>query len=522
MSVLNGKFSMLNHLDKLILAKEKGKYLCPVCEDDNLSINSKTGAYKCMSNECDTAQIRNAVAPITPQDRAAFIQQKSKPKSAKEKRRDATIASVEVEMEAQAIALQVEGGYESPASAQVKIAAWAKEHGHNVFASQQLLKQFIRQVVSDDDYSDEKPRLLKDHESIQRMFGDRLRYNLLYRQVEFDGNFLDPTEARLEFTISHKWKGKSSREDVADIVYRLAKQNSYSPVIEYLDKVNLNHHGTDILDNLAERHFGTTDPIHQLLLVRFLVSAVARAYVPGCQCDTALILQGEQGYGKSTFFRTLASPDWFDDSLGSASDKDERLKLHRAWMIEWAELEAIFKRKDIAAVKAFMTTKIDLIRPPYGRSIESFKRASVIVGTTNQQEFLNDTTGSRRFWVIPIQKQIDRERLEAERDRIWAAAVQIYRQGEPWWLTDAEEAVINENRQPFQMFDPWHDLIADYVEFLPEVSTAEILEVVIKLSVDRYDRASTMRVNGVLKRLGWAQHPHPVTRRGKRERVWKK
>lgn len=520
MTVLN-QFSMLEHIEKLTPAKERGKYICPVCDDDNLSVNLKTGAYRCMSNECDSALIRNAVAPLSPQDRAKYIQQKNKPKSAKEKQRDATLAAVEIELEAQAIALQVEGGYESPATAMVRMATWAKEHGHNVFSAQQLLKQFIKSVSSDDD-SDEKPRLLKDHESIERMFGDRLRYNLLFRQVEFDGQMLDQSDARLEFTVSHKWKGKSSREDVADIVVRIAKQNSYSPVVEYLDHVNGIYKGTEILDNLAHRHFGTSDPLHQLLLIRFLVSAVARAYVPGCQVDTALILQGEQGYGKSTFFRTLASPDWFDDSLGSASDKDERLKLHRAWMIEWAELEAIFKRKDIAAVKAFMTTKIDLIRPPYGRSIEAFKRASVIVGTTNQQEFLNDTTGSRRFWVIPIQQPINRERLESERDRIWAAAVEIYRQGEPWWLTDDEEAVINETRHPFQMLDPWHDLIADYVEFKTEVSTAEILEIVIQLPIDRYDRQSSIRINGVLKRLGWAQHPYPVTRRGKRERVWKK
>jgi len=520
MSILNGKFSILEHLDKLTPAKEKGKYICPVCDDDNLSISPKTGAYKCMSNDCASALIRDAVAPLTPGAKAKYVQQKSKPKSPKEKKRDATLAAVEVELEAQEIALSVEGGYETPATGLVRIASWAKEQGHNIYAAQQLLKEFLKTVSGGDD--DEKPRLLKDHQSIEANFGDRLRHNDLFRQVELNGELLDPSNARLELIISHNWRGKSSREDVADIVYRLAKQNSYSPVIEYLDQVNLNHSGTDILDGLAVRYFGTSDVIYQMLLTRWLISAVARAYVPGCQCDTALILQGKQGQNKSNFFRTLASPDWFDDSLGSASDKDERLKLHRAWMIEWAELESIFKRKDIAAVKAFMTTKIDLIRPPYGRSIEVFKRASVIVGTTNEQEFLSDTTGSRRFWVIPVQNPIDREQVEADRDRIWAAAVTLYRQGERWWLTDEEEELINQNREPYQMHDPWHDLVQDYVLFLDEVSTAEILEIVIKLPIDRYDRTSSMRVAGVLKRLGWLQHGHPVTRRGKRERIWKK
>jgi predicted P-loop ATPase len=144
----------------------------------------------------------------------------------------------------------------------------------------------------------------------------------------------------------------------------------------------------------------------------------------------------------------------------------------------------------------------------------------VIVGTTNQQTFLNDSTGSRRFWVVPVAKPLDREMLEKERDLIWAAAVDLYRKGEPWWLTDEEEALISDERQVFEMPDPWHDLIADYVEFRDEVSAAEILETVIKLPIDRYDRSSSMRVAAVLKKLGWAQHKHPVTRRGKRERVW--
>lgn len=518
---LKEPFSILDHLDKLTPGKEKGSYVCPVCEDDNLKINLNSGAYKCFSNDCESRLIRDAIAPLNQEAKTKYRQAKARPKTSKEKTRDATLAAAEVEMEAEAIALAVEGGYESPATALVRMAAWAKEHGHNVYAAQQLLKQLLRSFESDSD-SEERPSLLKDHQSIKKKFGDRLRYNTLLRQVELDGDFLDPANARLQFIVNQGWKGKSGREDVGDITLMVAKENSYSPVVEYLDRVHAQYGFSNVLVNFASRYFGTTEAIHELITVRFLISAVARAYVPGCKCDTALILQGEQGYGKSTFFSTLASEDWFDDSLGSASDKDERLKLHRAWMIEWAELEAIFKRKDIAAVKAFMTTRIDLLRPPYGRSIESFRRASVIVGTTNQQTFLNDSTGSRRFWVVPVAKPLDREMLAKERDLIWAAAVDLYRKGEPWWLTDEEEDLIGEEREVFEMQDPWHDQIASYVEFMDEVSGAEILENVVKLPLDRFDRAAAMRVSSVLKKLGWVQHKHPVTRRGKRERVWRK
>lgn len=521
MNILDASFSILDHLDKLTPAKEKGAYICPICEDDNFKVNLKTGLYACYSAGCERELIREAIAPLSKEAKTQYRQKKARPKSGKEKERDATIAAVQVEMEAQAIALAVEGGYETPASASVRISAWAKEHGHNVYSAQQLLKQFLKSIERDSD-SEDRPTLLKDHQSIKQKFGERLRYNNLLRQVELDGNFLDPGEARLEFIVNQGWKGKSGREDVGDITLMLAKENTYSPVVEYLDSVHAKYGWSNVLTDIANRYFGARETIHELVTVRFLISAVARAYAPGCKCDTALILQGEQGYFKSTFFSTLASEDWFDDSLGSASDKDERLKLHRAWMIEWAELESVFKRKDIAAVKAFMTTRIDLLRPPYGRSIESFKRGSVIVGTTNQHEFLNDATGSRRFWVVPVSKPIDRELLDKERDLIWAAAVDLYRRGEPWWLTDEEESLISEERQQFEMQDPWHDMIADYVECLYEVSGAEILETVVKLPIDRYDRPTSTRIANVLKRLGWRQGKHPVSRRGRRERVWTK
>ena len=129
--------------------------------------------------------------------------------------------------------------------------------------------------------------------------------------------------------------------------------------------------------------------------------------------------------------------DWFDDSLGHISDKDERLKLHVTWFIEWAELESVFKRRDLASVKAFLTCSRDYIRPPYGRSVQAFNRPSIIVGTTNQDEFLGDPTGNRRFWVIPLQKVVDLRQLQQERDRIWAAAVTLYKAGELWWLSQS-------------------------------------------------------------------------------------
>jgi predicted P-loop ATPase len=141
------------------------------------------------------------------------------------------------------------------------------------------------------------------------------------------------------------------------------------------------------LESLAERYFGTQDPFHAILLKRTLIAAVARAFKPGCKVDTMCILQGGQGALKSTFWQTLAGEAWFTDNLSEASEKDEKLKLRRYWILEFSEFETVYKRKDVEQLKAFLSSRIDSLRRPYGRSLEDFPRTSIFVGSTNRQEF---------------------------------------------------------------------------------------------------------------------------------------
>ncbi|MEL6224619.1 MAG: virulence-associated E family protein, partial [Cyanobacteria bacterium J06627_8] len=190
--------------------------------------------------------------------------------------------------------------------------------------------------------------------------------------------------------------------------------------------------------------------MYQTFLVKTLVAAVARVFTPGCKVDTALILQGPQEYRKSSFFRTLAGSDWFDGSMGVANERDERLKLHQFWFVEWGELEGILRKKDTSGVKAFLSCQIDTVRPPYGRHAIRLKRRSIIVGSTNQSEFLSDATGNRRFWVVPVQHRIDLDLLQQERDQIWAAALALYQSGYPVFLNEDEEAIASELNASYQ------------------------------------------------------------------------
>ncbi|OUC15645.1 MAG: hypothetical protein B0A82_05830 [Alkalinema sp. CACIAM 70d] len=522
--------NILDHLDKLTPSKG-GKYFCPVCGGNDLGIATKgkdAGAATCYTGRCSWKSIMDVIAPLPPRNGsgAGGTRPRRKPnafKSQSQKDKDAIEAEIKIDGKVTELLYQVESEATTPAAAQVSLAAWCKEHGYNGFTASQLLKEKLNALKAATGYDDDEmaPHMMRDYKKIVSQFGDRFRYNQLFKQVELDGEYFDPATSKIELIVSHKMKLKGGRDDIGDCVMKIARENQFHPVQEYLhDCYRRYGHTSDHLKGFADRALGTRDPIHQTCVVKFLIAAVARAFEPGCQVDTALILQGKQGAGKSSFFRVLASPEWFDDSFGNASDKDERLKVHSAWILEWAELETIFKRKDMSAVKAFMTTKIDRIRPPYGRSVEFMPRSSVFCGTTNQTEFLSDTTGNRRFWVVPVAKAIDWKALEAERDQVWAAAVTLYKSGVQWWLTPEEEQAMSEHRRTYESTDVWEDEIADWLEGRERCSVQEILTNVLRIELHQQNKKEQLRVRDILTRLNWLQVPHPVLYQGKRIRIW--
>jgi hypothetical protein len=297
-----------------------------------------------------------------------------------------------------------------------------------------------------------------------------------------------------------------------------ARENTYSPVKEYLN--SLAGKEPIKLESLAERYFGTQDPFHAILLKRTLIAAVARAFKPGCKVDTMCILQGAQGDFKSTFWQGLAGEAWFTDNLSEASEKDEKLKLRRYWILEFSEFETVYKRKDVEQLKAFLSSRIDSLRRPYGRSLEDFPRTSIFVGSTNRQEFLNDPTGGRRFWVIPVSQTIPIQTLEEERDRIWAAAVAAYRSGEQWWLTREEDVLLEEANRGWQSSDTWEVVVLNYLQNKSICTVSELFTHAIQIELAKQGKAEQMRLSDILRRNGWARSKKRIE--GKSQWSWEK
>ena len=352
---------------------------------------------------------------------------------------------------------------------------------------------------TEDDNDDCK--LAQKYNLIKAAWGDQLRWNSMKKRVEMHGSPL-PLD-RIKLRIAKELSIDISREDASEIILDLAQDNEYSPFKEYLEALPTG--SPEFLNTLALRFLGTHDPLHQILLKRTLIAAVARTYQPGCKHDTICILKGKQGALKSTFWSVLAGEDNFTDDL-SGTDKDEILKLSQYAMIEFSEFETAYRKKEVSALKAFLSRKSDSIRVPYGRDIQDIPRPSIFVGTTNKPEFLHDPTGERRYWAVPVEcERIDISQLKIDRDAIWSAAKAAYLDGEQWWLTSEEDEMLNTSNSDFASTDVWEDAISGYVHLLREVSVREILAECLKIDLANHDRASQMRVSEILTRLGWVK-----------------
>ena len=240
--------------------------------------------------------------------------------------------------------------------------------------------------------------------------------------------------------------------------------------------------------------------------------------------DTALVLVGDQGAKKSTFYRTLFG-EWFGDRPIPIGNKDAFIQLACVWGYEAAEMESL-NRQTAEAVKAFMSSATDLYRKPYGAVAEPVKRHAVLCGSTNLQEFLNDPTGSRRFYPIAVAPDLDLEWLAEARDQLWAEAAAAFKAGEQWWLDKADDAERAKHNERFTEEDVWEEPVRAYLAENPTqvwFSTAELLTSALKIESGRQDRTAQLRLGRIMRSLpGWTMGDVPAGIRTSAKKAWRR
>lgn len=292
----------------------------------------------------------------------------------------------------------------------------------------------------------------------------------------------------------------------AEAVQAIARETNFHPVRSYL--AGLGWDGKPRLDTWLTFYLGVEPSAYSKAVgAKWLISAVARVKRPGCKADCVLHVEGKQGVRKSSMVHVLGDP-WVLDHLSCLTSKDAQQELAGQWIVELAEMDA--SRKEMAAIKGFLTKLSDKYRPSYGRRVEEFPRQCVFVATTNDPTALHDESGNRRYWPV-LATTIDLDLLARDKDQLWAEAVIRYEAGEKWWL-DSDElndlATVEQNKRYHT--GPLDDLIMAWVDspeaVTPEdraklLSTAgkirseEVLLYALKIKPDQFTQAKTAAIS---------------------------
>jgi putative DNA primase/helicase len=253
------------------------------------------------------------------------------------------------------------------------------------------------------------------------------------------------------------------RAALSEAIQTVAHSRRFHPIREYLEGLPAHdlEHGKSRIDNWLVHVLGESPQSLKPAMLEYLqivgrcwlLGMVNRVMEPGCKFDYCPVLEGIGGLRKSTMVEALASSAFFSDTpfeVGKGKEAQEQVQ--GLWLYEIAEMTH-FSKSEVGAIKAFITSKVDRYRVAYGTTVGSFKRQCVLVGTTNENTYLRDRTGNRRFWPIPVKHVINTEWLLKFRDALFAEAYALYKTGVAYTPTPEQEKRLFEPMQESRLVE---------------------------------------------------------------------
>ena len=280
---------------------------------------------------------------------------------------------------------------------------------------------------------------------------DELRNTVVCRRA-FPWPYSKPGEIRgADALLLGKWLTDTwglpsiSKASLDEGIQTVAHSQRYHPVREWLGGIVWDKKPR--IDRWLMHALGETPATVPAALAEYLglvgrywvMGMVWRVMEPGCKFDYCPVLEGSGGLRKSTLVEVLAGSEYYSDTpfeVGRGKEGPEQVQ--GCWLYEIAELTH-FSKAEVGAIKAFISSKVDRYRVAYGSTVEAFPRQCVLVGTTNEDTYLRDRTGNRRFWPVPVRNQINTEFVAKYREQLLAEAYELYLQGASYTPSADEE-----------------------------------------------------------------------------------
>ena len=252
---------------------------------------------------------------------------------------------------------------------------------------------------------------------------------------------------------------KMNIDFIGKAINRIGSQNSFNPITDYLENCYENWDGKKDRINLLCKTLIVSDDfsesLRDVLVTKWLLNTVMIPFNKGqFNTEGVLILQGEQGLGKTTWIRNITPPNLYDYLKTGLdidpSDKDKIYQAIKYWLVELGELDATMKSEQ-AKLKQFFTERVDEFRRPYARNTSKYPRKTSFFGTVNKKEFLKDETGDRRYWVIPCTDIVNEVVKKIDIDQLWGEVMHLWRdENMEHYLTREDLKELNNSNKDFR------------------------------------------------------------------------
>jgi hypothetical protein len=349
---------------------------------------------------------------------------------------------------------------------------------------------------------------LENFAALSRFMGVNYRLNMMVGEevVHIPGmNVAEGHEANSAVTLMKSQANLVGMPSslVTEFMSMLCAQNPFHPAQQWVDSKPWD--GVSRMQQWINTITARDESLKGQMMRRWAISAMAALYKPGgVSAHGVLTLLGDQGIGKTSWFLSLVP-----QGLGFAKDgmilrpdiPDSVRQVTANWLVELGELDATFRKSDIAALKAFITQSSDVFRLPYKEKNTRNPRRTVFFASVNDSKFLSDNTGNRRYWTIDCLSIDYKHQIDMQ--QFWAEVKTLYEAGESWFLDEAELASLNESNEQFMTLDP----IAERLETRMDWSAANVdwmwrtsTEVALLIGLPNPSRSDVTRVATYLQK----------------------
>lgn len=370
-----------------------------------------------------------------------------------------------------------------------------------------------------------KGKPLATIENVQEVcgrLGVTVRYNVITKEEELlipRESFSIDNKANASLAWLESWCARFSMptDKLGGFITYLADQNLYNPVATWITSKPWD--GTPRLQQLYETVVPVEDKrlpdgrmLRDVLIMRWMMSALAAAFNPdGVSAGGLLVLQGPQYLGKTMWLKQMAPPQLGavqDGMILRPDDRDSVKQVCSFWLVELGELDATFRKSDIAALKSFITRKQDVLRRAYARKESTFARRTVFFGSVNPREYLHDPTGNRRYWTIECQGLDLEAQRKLDMQQVWAEAYELFKNGEGHHLKPDEMAALNNHNEQFMAIDPVEERLQTRLNWEAAPTRWEwktATEILLKVGVDRPNQADATKCANIMRKMNGGQ-----------------